>query len=156
MDRTADARVRGDLKMEERRLFTSFSKDTWDQFKVDQRLGPLHMLNLIRLRENAEYPDNHASSGAEAYKTYSDISAPVFHSLGGKIIWRGGYELMVVGPQTEVWDIAFIAEYPSVAAFIDMMKNPTYREAMTHRQAAVLDSRLVRFSSPGHGTSFAG
>lgn len=142
--------------MDNRQLYASFSNDTWDQFKTDQRPGSLHMLNLIRLRENAEYSDGRASSGAEAYKTYSDISAPVFHSLGGKIIWRGGYELMMVGPQAETWDIAFIAEYPSVVAFMGMMKNPTYREAMTHRQAGVLDSRLVRFSSQRHGTSFAG
>lgn len=143
-------------KMENRQLFTSFSKDMWDQFKAGQRPGPLHMLNLIRLRENAKYADRRASSGAEAYKTYSDMSAPVFQSLGGKIVWRGGHELMMVGPQAEVWDIAFIAEYPSVVAFIDMMKIPTYREALTHRQAGVLDSRLMSFSSQGHGTSFAG
>jgi uncharacterized protein (DUF1330 family) len=63
---------------------------------------------------------------------------------------------MMVGPQSENWDICFIAEYPSVQAFLDMMKNPTYREAMTHRQAGVLDSRLIRVGADINGASFAG
>ncbi|MEP4196129.1 MAG: DUF1330 domain-containing protein [Aliishimia sp.] len=137
-------------------LHTSFSKETWDQFKADQRFGPIHMLNLINLREEAEYPDGRASTGTDAYKAYSDISASVFQTLGGKIVWRGGYELMMVGPQCEVWDIAFVAEYPSVQSFLDLMRHPTYREAMKHRQAAVLDSRLARYSVKANGTSFAG
>ncbi|WP_299869886.1 DUF1330 domain-containing protein [uncultured Roseobacter sp.] len=114
------------------------------------------MLNLIRLREQAEYPDGRASTGAEAYGAYSDLSAPVFQALGGKIIWRGGHELTMVGPRSETWDIAFIAEHPSVQVFLDMMRNETYRDAMKHRQAGVLDSQLVRFASKESGLSFAG
>lgn len=114
------------------------------------------MLNLIRLREKAAYPDGRVSTGAAAYKCYSDTSAPVFRELGGRIVWRGCFELMMVGPQSEIWDISFVAEYPSVQAFLDMMKNPTYREAMTHRQAGVLDSRLIRFAADVNGASFAG
>lgn len=142
--------------MKDNQFHTSFSKETWERFKADQRSGPIHMLNLIRLRKDAEYSDGRASNGADAYKAYSDISAPVFQKLGGKIVWRGGHELMMVGPQHEAWDIAFIAEYPSLQSFLDMLKNATYREAMSHRQAAVLDSRLVRFSADANGTSFAG
>lgn len=142
--------------MEDTQFHTSFSKQTWEMFKADQRQGLLQMLNLIRLRDQADYPDGRASTGAEAYKRYSDISAPVLQQLGGKIVWRGGHELTMVGPQSEIWDISFIAEYPNVEAFRDMMRNPTYREAMSHRQAGVLDSRLVRFSANTNGTSFAG
>ena len=141
--------------MDQNRFHTSFSKEVWQQFKADQRPGPIHMLNLIRLRERAEYPDGRVSTGAEAYKAYSALSAPVFQKLGGKIVWRGGHELTMVGPHEEGWDIAFIAEYPTVAAFQNMMKSETYREAMIHRQAGVLDSRLVRFSTKDKGTSFA-
>lgn len=135
---------------------TSFSKETWELFKADQRTGPVHMLNLIRLREKAAYPDGRPLTGVEAYKCYSDTSAPVFQELGGKVVWRGSFELMMVGPQSETWDISFIAEYPSVQVFLDMMKNPTYREAMTHRQAGVLNSRLIRFGADINGASFAG
>ena len=142
--------------MSDHAYHTSFSKQTWETFKSDQRPGPLQMLNLIRLRDHADYADGRASTGAEAYTRYSDISAPVFEQLGGKIIWRGGHELTMVGPQSEVWHIAFVAEYPSVGAFVDMMKDPIYREAMVHRQAGVLDSRLLRFCANAPGNRFAG
>ncbi|WP_108879491.1 DUF1330 domain-containing protein [Anderseniella sp. Alg231-50] len=137
-------------------MFTSFSKETWQAFKEADRAGPIHMLNLVKLREKAEYADGHEATGAEAYQRYGEISAPVLQKLGGKIVWRGGFELMMVGPQDVTWDIAFIAEYPGVGAFVEMMRDATYREAMVHRQAGVLDSRLVRFNAQSPGAGFAG
>ena len=57
---------------------------------------------------------------------------------------------MLIGPPEERWDLCFIAQYPSVAAFVAMIRDPVYREAVKHRQAAVEDSRLVRLA-PGAG-----
>lgn len=142
--------------MEEARFHTRISKSNWGQLKADDRSGPIQMLNLVRLRDKADYTDGHAATGAVAYQRYSDISAPVFGRLGGKIIWHGGHEPTLVGPPDEVWDIAFIAEYPSVQSFMQMMKDPHYREAMSHRQAAVMDSRLIRFGAHASCHSFAG
>lgn len=134
---------------------TSFTRDTYHAFKQDDRAGPIHMLNLIRLRDKADYGDGREASGAEAYRQYGAISAPVFQRLGGTIVWRGALELMVIGPASEAWDISFIACYPSVEAFVEMLKDPTYREAMVHRQAAVADSRLIRYSPLDPGSAFA-
>ncbi len=120
------------------------TKETFASFRTDDRPGPIHMLNLVRLRERAVYPDGRASSGAEAYAAYGRESGPVFARLGGEIVWRGEFELMVIGPADERWDLCFVAQYPSVAAFVEMLRDPVYREAVKHRQAAVLDSRLIR------------
>ena len=139
---------------EEEGMHTSFSKETWQAFRDDDRPGPIHMLNLVRLRDRADYPDGREASGAEAYATYGRISEPVFAGLGGRIVWRGKFELMMVGPQEESWDICFIAEYPGVDAFVAMIRDPTYRDAMVHRQAAVADSRLVRLAPVAAGRNF--
>jgi uncharacterized protein (DUF1330 family) len=61
---------------------------------------------------------------------------------------------MLIGPEAEAWDIAFIAEYPSVDAFVAMVRDPVYREAVKHRQAAVADSRLVRMKPLPSGAGF--
>ena len=61
---------------------------------------------------------------------------------------------MLIGPAEERWDICFIAEYPSVQAFVDMVKNPDYQKAVVHRQAAVLDSRLIRLEPRHSGEGF--
>ena len=112
------------------------------------------MLNLVRFRDNAAYPDGRNATGAEAYAAYGRESYPVFSRLGGRIIWRGRFELMLIGPTDEKWDECFIAEYPSVAAFIEMIRDPVYREAVKHRQAAVLDSRLIRLAPAAAGAGF--
>ena len=142
--------------MQESHFHTSFSKETWDSFKSDQRPGPIDMLNLIRLRDKALYSDGTQSSGEEAFQRYSDISQPIFERLGGRIVWRGTFELTMVGPDNETWDLAFIAQYPSVEAFVSLMKDATYRQAMAHRQAGALDSRLIRLNPSSTGNSFAG
>jgi uncharacterized protein (DUF1330 family) len=61
---------------------------------------------------------------------------------------------MLIGPADEHWDHCFIAEYPSVSAFAEMIKDPVYREAVKHRQAAVDDSRLIRHAVLPVGKNF--
>jgi hypothetical protein len=61
---------------------------------------------------------------------------------------------MLIGPAEERWDHCFIAEYPSVAAFVEMIRDPVYREAVKHRQAAVEDSRLIRHAVLPIGENF--
>lgn len=116
--------------------------------------GPIHMLNLVRLRERAAYPDGREASGADAYRAYGRESSPVFRRLGGRIAWSGDFRLMLIGPEEERWDICFIAEYPSAAAFVEMIRDPDYRMAVVHRQAAVADSRLIRLSPKPSGAGF--
>jgi hypothetical protein len=93
------------------------TKEVFAQFKANDRPGPIHMLNLVRLRALAAYPDGRQATGAEAYAAYGRESGPVFERLGGRIVWQGKFELMLIGPEAERWDHCFIAEYPSVAAF---------------------------------------
>jgi uncharacterized protein (DUF1330 family) len=134
--------------------FIDPTKDVFAEFRANGRPGPIHMLNLVRLRERAAYPDGRETSGAEAYAAYGRESEPVFARLGGKIVWRGAFELMLIGPAAERWDHCFIAEYPSVQAFVEMIRDPVYREAVKHRQAAVEDSRLIRTAPRGAGPGF--
>ncbi|RJF76919.1 DUF1330 domain-containing protein [Rhodopseudomonas palustris] len=120
------------------------TKEIFAQFRDNDRAGPIHMLNLVRLKPRATYPDGREATGAEAYAAYGRDSLPVFSRLGGKVVWQGAFELMLIGPQSERWDHMFIAKYPSVSAFVEMIRDPVYREAVKHRQAAVEDSRLIR------------
>lgn len=130
----------------DREIFARFRDLPLDQ--------PIHMLNLIRLRAHAAYEDGRKATGLEAYQAYGRESGPIFRRLGGKQIWLGRMELMLIGPQDKRWDIAFIAEYPTAQAFIDMLRDPDYRVAVKHRTAAVEDSRLIRFAPGKAGEGF--
>lgn len=129
------------------------TKERFAEFKDLSRDEPIHMLNLVKLRAKAAYPDGREATGLEAYRAYGRDSGPVFRRLGGRQVWVGTPQLMLIGPESERWDIAFIAEYPSGTAFIEMIRDPAYREAVKHRQAAVEDSRLIRMrpAKPGFG-----
>jgi uncharacterized protein (DUF1330 family) len=130
------------------------TKEAFAAFRADDRTGPIHMLNLVKLRALATYPDGREATGAEAYAAYGRESEPVFLRLGGSIAWRGRFEQMLIGPPEERWDVCFIAHYPSVAAFVAMIRDPVYGEAVKHRQAAVEDSRLIRLAPGAVGVGF--
>ena len=131
-------------------------REQFEAFKRLPRDEPIMMLNFLRFREKAAYEDDREATGAEAYATYGEESGPIFRRVGGEIIWRGKPELMLIGPQDKHWDLIFVARYPSAAAFLEMVTDPDYRIAVRHRQAAVLDSRLIRTAESGEGGGFAG
>ena len=126
------------------------TREAFDAFKALPRDVPIQMLNLLRFHALAQYRVDHPNaangwSGARAYAEYSKTSGPIFASVGGKIIWRGQMEAMVIGPDDKQWDASFIAQYPNSGAFLEMVTNPEYQKAVVNRQAAVLTSRLIRF-----------
>lgn len=129
-------------------------REIFAHFKDLPRDQPIHMLNLVRLKPFADYEDGRSVTGADAYRAYGRESGPIFDRVGGKQIWIAEPQLMLTGPQSEAWDIAFIAEYPSGQAFIDMLRDPDYREAVKHRTAAVADSRLLRLKPGQPGAHF--
>ena len=133
-----------------------FTRDDFETFRANDRPGPIHMLNLVRLRDLAEYADGTSATGAEAYATYGRLSAPVLGRVGGRLVWRGRMEQMLIGPQNVHWDLCFIVEYPQAQAFLNMLKDPEYQTAVPHRQAAVQDSRLIRMDPLPVGDGFGG
>ncbi|MEZ5753056.1 MAG: DUF1330 domain-containing protein [Paracoccaceae bacterium] len=130
------------------------TRESFAAFRANDRPGPVQMLNLVRFHPQAQYPDGRDMTGAQAYAAYSRESGPIFQALGGRILWRGSFELMLIGPSSEQWDACFIAQYPSVEAFVTMLRDPAYREAVKHRQAAVADSRLIRLAPGPQGDAF--
>lgn len=122
-------------------------REQFEAFKKLPRDTPINMLNLIKLKPVAAYEGEAppgVETGAQAYAAYGRESGPVFSRVGGSIVWRGAPKLMLIGPAAESWDIAFIARYPNAGAFMEMVTDDDYRNAVRHRQAAVLDSRLLR------------
>lgn len=135
--------------------FVDPTRAAFELFKSLPRDHPIDMLNLIRLREWAVYPDKRKVSGQDAYASYGRLSAPIFQRVGGEIIWRGEPQNMLIGPDEGLWEIAFIARYPTAGAFMEMVTDNTYQsQAVPHRQAAVLDSRLIRHKPGSAGNQF--
>jgi uncharacterized protein (DUF1330 family) len=134
-------------------------RDQFDAFKALPRNEAVAMLNMLRFKDKAAYPQDHPDAGkgwtgAEAYAAYGRDSEAVFRRVGGTIAWRGVMQTMVTGPKANWWDLIFIANYPTAGAFLEMVTDPVYREAVKHRQAAVFTSRLIRCQAQAEGRGF--
>ena len=135
------------------------SRANFEAFKNLPRDEPIHMLNLLLYREEAEYPAGyeHAGkgwSGRRAYEEYGNTSGPIFRRVGGAIAWRGAFQTVVTGPEAMRWHDGFVAQYPNSGAFFEMIKDPDYQKAVINRTAALADSRLVRFAPGEAGLGF--
>mgnify|MGYP002138379858 CR=1 FL=1 len=58
------------------------TRERFGEFRRLPDEGPVHMLNLVRLREWAAYPDGRRVSGRDAYRAYARESGPLFQRLG--------------------------------------------------------------------------
>lgn len=108
--------------------------------------GAIVMINLLRYRERAVYPDGFEAepcSGREAYGRYGEVALERIGTVGGSILWMGGVAATVIAPAGERWDDAVLVQYPSRQAFLEMIAQPEYRAAAPHRSAALEDSRLI-------------
>lgn len=133
--------------------FIDPSPANFQAFKDLPRDQPIHMLNLLRYRDLAEYPEGHEHAragwtGRRAYQEYGKTSGPIFVRVGGSIVWRGAFQTMVTGPDDKQWHDGFVAQYPNSGAFFEMIKDADYQQAVVNRTAALVDSRLMRFE-PG-------
>ncbi len=135
------------------------SRANFDAFKDLPRDEPIHMLNLLQYRDEAEYPEGHEHAGKgwngrRAYEEYGKTSGPIFRRVGGSIVWRGVFQTVVTGPESMQWHDGFVAEYPNSGAFFEMIKDAAYQKAVVNRTAALVDSRLVRFKPGEAGEGF--
>ncbi|WP_333863771.1 hypothetical protein [Sphingobacterium sp.] len=111
--------------------------------------GPIVNLNLIQLREIADYADFpeiapvKEISGYDAFMRYIQLTKPFVEKSGGEILFIGNGERFLIGPDTEKWDICMLIKQKSVMDFFAFEQNPAYMQIIGHRIAAISDSRLL-------------
>lgn len=101
--------------------------------------GPVVMVNLLKFREKAAYPDGRDAhlSGQEAYMRYGAEVSKIISKLGGKMIFGGTVDGLMLGECEELWDQVALVEYPSRAAFLEMVMSPEYHAIEVHREAGL-------------------
>ena len=120
---------------------------------------PILMLNLLKFRTSAVYPDASATdlsltSGKETYLAryipiFTTIAATVDESI--KPFWIGATMGQLIGAndvregaKREEWDFAALVRYPSFEAFRQITASERYiKEALPHRLASLEDWRLI-------------
>lgn len=122
------------------------TRESLAQLKSLPQDKPITMLNLLRYREQADYPaevDQAPCTGQEAYKRYLKSADEHVAAVGGEVLWMGQPQANIIAPPDEHWDAILLVRYPSAAAFSEMLRSPDYQAAAIHRTAALDDSRLI-------------
>ena len=101
--------------------------------------GPIVMVNLLKYREKAEYPDgrNTDLSGREAYAIYGQAVAKLIQAHGGRVVFAGNVSHLTIGAVDELWDDVALAEYPNRGALVAMSTSAAYAEIAPHREAGL-------------------
>ena len=99
---------------------------------------PIYMVNLLKFKEKAEYPDKRTTdlSGKEAYAIYAEEVQGHLAKVGGKSIFGAEVERLMLGEVEELWDMVAIATYPNRKAMLDiclLYTSPSPRDNTTSR-----------------------
>jgi uncharacterized protein (DUF1330 family) len=113
--------------------------------------GPFVMINLLKFRERAEYPDGSEPelSGYEAYRRYGAAVQACLASVGGRSLYAGDVTELMLGEIDELWDMVALAEYPSRAAMMKMVSSPEYQAIEKHRVAGLAGQLNIRTKALG-------
>ena len=100
---------------------------------------PIFMVNLLKFKEKAEYPDKRETdlSGREAYAIYSKEVVVHLEKVGGKPIFGSDVTRLMLGEVEELWDQVAIAMYPNRKAMLKMISDSDYIESAQHRVAGL-------------------
>jgi uncharacterized protein (DUF1330 family) len=100
--------------------------------------APVVMVNLLKFNQ---------PGGLERYLQYGQGVAPHLERVGGKVRYGGAAPTVVIGEgERPWWDAILIVEYPSPAAFIEMVTDADYLKVHEHRTAALERGDLIATS----------
>jgi len=100
--------------------------------------APVVMINLLQFR---------LDGGRQSYVRYGREVAPHLERVGGLVRYAGASPTVVIGDgEKPSWDAIIVVEYPSPAAFIDMVTNEEYLEIHRHRAAGLDRGDLIATS----------
>ncbi len=115
-------------------------------FGPDAPTTPFVMVNLLKFKEKAEYPDGRETdlTGGEAYMIYGEAVRKIIEKMGGRHVYGGAVTGLMLGEVEELWDVVALVEYPSSEAFQKMVASPEYQEIHVHRDAGLAGQLNIR------------
>jgi uncharacterized protein (DUF1330 family) len=100
---------------------------------------PVVMINLLQFR---------ADGGRESYLRYTQEVAPHLQRVGGAVRYAGAAPGVVIGDgEKPWWDAIIVVEYPSPAAFLDMVSDEEYLKVHENRAAGLDRGDLIATST---------
>lgn len=120
------------------------TRERLEALMTDTSGDPVVMLNLLKFRDRAVYPDGRSTelTGRQAYEEYAAAMQKIVKDKGGTFLFAGDVASLVIGDVEDVWDTCALVRYPSAAAFAAIATSPEVAEIGVHR-AAGLEGQLL-------------
>lgn len=101
--------------------------------------GPVVMVNLLKFRDQAAYADGRDGqiSGREAYQRYASEMKKLVEGSGGRFLFGGSVNGLLLGNVESLWDVVGLVEYPSRATLLQIATSPEYQAIDVHREAGL-------------------
>lgn len=116
--------------------------------------GPVVMLNLLSFKKFAESAEGEIKedlAGEDSYAKYGEKMIKFVESNGGRFIWSGRVDSMVIGESDEQFDMVALVEYPSRKAFIEITSSDHVREIGKDRSAGLAGQWLIAMTEASIG-----
>ncbi len=123
------------------------NEEEMQQFMQHPDSGPVVMINLLKFRRQTE----DGESGEAAYQRYTQNVAPLLAKVGGKVLWYGLPQQLLIGGEEDRWDRVLLVEYPSRAAFLQMVNEPEFQTMQQDRLAALERTVLLASTTMSGG-----
>jgi uncharacterized protein (DUF1330 family) len=122
----------------------SINESELQKFVAHSDNRPVVMINLLKFKEKTD----DGEVGAQVYNRYVAKAGPLLAAVGGRLVWQGTPEQILIGGEADRWDKVLLVEYPSRKAFLDLVNNPEF-QAMQADRLAALDSTVLIASTGG-------
>jgi uncharacterized protein (DUF1330 family) len=67
----------------------------------------------------------------------------MIEALGGKVLWSGRPESVLIGDSSDEWDAVALVQYPSPKTLFEMGLTPEYQQIHKHREAGLERTVLI-------------
>jgi uncharacterized protein (DUF1330 family) len=103
---------------------------------------PVVMVNLLSFKREAD-GGNEGMSGEESYSRYGASMKKFVESKGGRFIWSGRVDSMVIGESDADFQVVALVEYPSRKAFLEVASSPHVAEIGQDRAKGLAGQWLI-------------
>jgi hypothetical protein len=106
---------------------------------------PFFMVNYIRHREFAEYPDGRESdlTGAQADQLYGAGILSILLDIGARPVFVANVETSLQSTDGIVWDQIGVVLYPSREDFFSMLEREDFRAIVDHKRAGIEETLVM-------------
>lgn len=104
--------------------------------------SPVVMVNLLSFKAEAD-GGNEGMTGAESYMLYGRKMREFVESKGGRFIWAGRVDSMVIGESDVDFQVVALVEYPSRKAFLEIASSSHVADIGEDRKRGLAGQWLI-------------